>query len=116
MAIDAGAAVIDVSIMGLGERAGIADLIQLSVVLHTLRGEQRFPLHKIPELGRAVGLLTGVHPDALRPVMGRHAFYRVYGGHPRAMDVPLPYSRPTTLSTPVKRRMDRPTRWPLWAV
>ncbi|CAB3389985.1 protein of unknown function [Kyrpidia spormannii] len=105
---------IDVSIMGMGERAGIADLIQLSVVLHTLHGEQRFPLHRIPELGRAVGLLTAVHPDALRPVEGRHAFYRVHGGHPRAMDVPLRYSRPHC--PPVKRRMDRPTKWPLWAV
>lgn len=84
-AIDAGASVIDASIMGLGERTGITDLIQLSVALHTLRGEQRFELGMIPELVRAASLATGFRPDGLRPVVGRHAFTHTSAYHVQAV-------------------------------
>jgi isopropylmalate/homocitrate/citramalate synthase len=73
-AIDAGAAVIDTSVLGIGERAGITNSLELTVSLFTLRGDKRFNLGKIPQLARAIRLATGHSPDSLRPVVGHNAF------------------------------------------
>lgn len=84
-AIDAGAAVVDTTILGIGERTGITDLIQLSVALRHLRGDTRFDLRKIPELAQAIGLTTGYRPDELRPVVGRNAFTHTSAYHVQAV-------------------------------
>ncbi|GAB1543166.1 homocitrate synthase [Scytonema sp. NUACC21] len=86
VAIDAGAAVVDTSILGIGERTGIADLLQLAVVLHQKRGEKRFPLEKIPKLAHAVQLATGYEPDELRPVVGKNAFTHTSKYHVQAVE------------------------------
>ncbi|MBW4497321.1 MAG: 2-isopropylmalate synthase [Oscillatoria princeps RMCB-10] len=86
-AIDAGASVVDTSILGIGERTGITDLIQLSVALQQMRGEQGFPLEKIPQLAYAVGLATGYHPDKLRPIVGRNAFTHTSKYHAKAVEL-----------------------------
>lgn len=73
-AIDAGASVVDASILGIGERAGIADLLALTVLLKEKRGEERYRLEMIPKLARAVERMTGFEPDVLRPVVGDNIF------------------------------------------
>jgi isopropylmalate/homocitrate/citramalate synthase len=85
-AIDAGASVIDTSILGIGERTGIADLLQLAVILHQKRGETRFPLEQIPQLANAVQLATGYQPDELRPVVGKNAFTHTSKYHVQAVE------------------------------
>jgi 2-isopropylmalate synthase len=73
-AIDAGAAVIDVSICGIGERAGITDLLRLTTALRRLRGIDRYHLSMMPELVHVVMQTTGYRPDDQRPVIGNNAF------------------------------------------
>lgn len=84
-AIDAGASVVDVSILGIGERCGITDAIQLAVALRRLRNDSRFNLDRIPDLTRAVQTWTGYRPDALRPVVGRNAFTHASAYHVSAV-------------------------------
>lgn len=73
-AIDAGVSVVDVSILGIGERAGIADLLSLTVMLREKRGDERYRLEMIPQLARTVERMTGFRPDAIRPVVGDNVF------------------------------------------
>ncbi|GAA6618337.1 LeuA family protein [Scytonema sp. NUACC26] len=86
VAIDAGASVIDTSILGIGERTGITDLLQLAVILHQKRGENRFPLEQIPQLAHAIQLATGYQPDELRPVVGKNAFTHTSKYHVQAVE------------------------------
>lgn len=85
-AIDAGATAIGSSVLGIGERAGITNSVELAVSLYRLRGDKRFDLAKIPELVRAVRLATGHCPDALRPVVGRNVFTHTSAYHVRAVE------------------------------
>jgi len=84
-AIDAGAAVIDTSVLGIGERSGIANSLELAVSLHHLRGDKRLNLQKIPALAQAVHRASGYTPDALRPIVGTNAFTHTSAYHVRAM-------------------------------
>jgi isopropylmalate/homocitrate/citramalate synthase len=84
-AVDSGATVVDTSILGIGERAGTVDLFQLAVSLRHLRGDNRFNLRQIPHVTRAVQAATGYRPDALRPVVGRHAFTHTSAYHVSAI-------------------------------
>lgn len=84
-AIDGGATVVDTSILGIGERAGITDLIELSVVLHRLKKEHRFSLESIPELAQSIQVSTGFHPDDLRPIIGKNAFTHTCAYHVKAV-------------------------------
>lgn len=84
-AVDAGAQAVDVSILGIGERVGITDLLQLAVVLEESRGEQRFHLQKISSLADAVKNATGYNPDELRPVIGKNAFTHTSKYHRNAV-------------------------------
>ncbi|MEC4817850.1 MAG: LeuA family protein [Scytonema sp. PMC 1069.18] len=84
-AVDAGASVIDTSILGIGERTGITDLLQFAVILHQKRGQQYFPLEKIPQLACAVQIATGYQPDELRPVIGKNAFTHTSKYHVQAV-------------------------------
>lgn len=84
-AIEAGASVIDTTILGIGERAGITDLIQLTVALFRLRKDERFPLEKIPQLAQAIQWTTGFHPDDLRPIIGKNAFTHTCAYHVKSV-------------------------------
>lgn len=84
-AIEAGASVVDSSVLGIGERAGIVDSLELTVSLNRLHGDDRFRLDSIPALARAVRTATGHRPDALRPVTGRNAFTHTSAYHVRAV-------------------------------
>ncbi len=86
VAIDAGASVVDTSILGIGERTGITDLLQFAVILHQKRGENRFPLEQIPKLAHTVQLVTNYQPDELRPVVGKNAFTHTSKYHVQAVE------------------------------
>lgn len=72
--IAAGATVVDASVLGVGERAGITDLIELCVALNRFEGDCRFDLERIPQLVEKVSSLHRHRPDGLRPVTGLNAF------------------------------------------
>jgi len=81
----AGATIIDASVLGLGERAGIVDLAMLLAVLsQDFPGSGRWHLEKAAALYDMVSRFAGVPVPAHFPVMGRHAFSHCAGVHSQA--------------------------------
>jgi len=81
----AGASLVDASVLGLGERAGIVDLAALLAVLaQDFPGSGRWRLEKVAELYRLVSHFSGVPIPAHFPVMGRNAFRHCAGVHSQA--------------------------------
>jgi 2-isopropylmalate synthase len=81
----AGAGIIDVSVLGLGERAGIADLAALMAVLaHDFGEGERWNLTKIPELYRLVSQYSGLPIPVNAPICGLNAFTHCAGVHTQA--------------------------------
>ncbi len=80
----AGAEIIDASVLGLGERAGIVDLAQLMVVLTTDFGLDNWKLEKLTELYKFVSLHSGVPIPRNYPIVGKHAFTHCAGVHTHA--------------------------------
>ncbi|MCU0236201.1 MAG: 2-isopropylmalate synthase [Acidobacteria bacterium] len=84
-ALRAGASIIDASVLGLGERAGIVDLASLLAVLsQDLPGSGSWRLDKLAELYRLVSHYSGVDVPVHFPVMGRNAFSHCAGVHSQA--------------------------------
>jgi 2-isopropylmalate synthase len=83
-AYQAQADIIDTSVLGLGERAGIADIAQLLVVLSNDFGLDRWKLSKLPELYRLVSRYSGVPIPPTYPVVGENAFTHCAGVHTHA--------------------------------
>jgi 2-isopropylmalate synthase len=86
-AFHAGAEIIDASVLGLGERAGIVDLAQLLVVLSTDFGITEWDLTKLEELYKFVSTHSGVPIPRNYPVMGKHAFTHCAGVHTHAASI-----------------------------
>jgi 2-isopropylmalate synthase len=81
----AGASIIDASVLGLGERAGIVDLATLLTVLRFDYNEgQHWDLALLPELYELVSRFAGVPIPATLPVMGGNAFKHCAGIHTQA--------------------------------
>ncbi|MFA8344181.1 MAG: 2-isopropylmalate synthase [Rhodothermaceae bacterium] len=89
----AGAEIIDSSVQGLGERAGIVDLAQLLVIFSTeFQQHNKWNLQKLPELYELVSKHSGVCLPANYPVMGDNAFTHCAGVHTHAAAVnPMHY-------------------------
>ena len=84
-AMRAGASIIDSSVLGLGERAGIVDLASLLAVLsQDFPGSGSWRLDKLAELYRLVSRYSGVEVPVHFPVMGRNAFSHCAGVHSQA--------------------------------
>lgn len=80
-----GAEIIDVSVLGLGERAGIVDLAQLLVALTQDFGvENRWKTEKLSELYHLVSKHANLPIPANFPVMGENAFTHCAGVHTHA--------------------------------
>jgi 2-isopropylmalate synthase len=113
-AVDAGADWVSCSVNGLGERAGITDLVVLLANLH-VRGQR--PIADALALRRAselVAAFSRVPMDPLRSVVGRHAFTHTSRLHRRAVSIePMAYSwiDPAELGTTVA--LVEPRRWSL---
>lgn len=83
--VRAGADIVDASVLGLGERAGIVDLGQLLAVLAgDFGGDGRWDLTRLPALYRLVSRAARRPVPAHFPVTGRYAFTHSAGGHVRA--------------------------------
>lgn len=81
----AGVDIIDASVLGLGERAGIVDLAQLMVALRSGWNEgERWDLTQLPELYRRVSRFSGIPVPPLAPVVGENAFSHCAGIHTQA--------------------------------
>jgi 2-isopropylmalate synthase len=83
-AFRAGVDVIDATVLGLGERAGIVDLAQLAVVLTTDFGQEDWDLSALPELYSTVSTYSGVPIPHGFPVVGENAFTHCAGVHTHA--------------------------------
>ncbi|MFQ5770755.1 MAG: hypothetical protein ACE5HX_09475 [bacterium] len=83
----AGADIIDATVLGLGERAGIVDLAQLLVVLAADFNEQRWDLEKLPELYQLVSKYSGISIPANFPITGENAFTHCAGVHTHAATI-----------------------------
>lgn len=84
-AIDAGASVIDATLCGIGERSGIVDLLNLSVILQQKRNIKDWKINQIPKLVQALELASGHRIDACRPIIGKHAFTHTSSYHVKAV-------------------------------
>lgn len=81
----AGAEIIDASVMGLGERAGIVDLaVLLAVLVQDFQVKTDFNLKKIPELYQLVSKYSGLQTPVNFPVTGANAFTHCAGVHTQA--------------------------------
>jgi 2-isopropylmalate synthase len=81
----AGARIIDATVLGLGERAGIVDLAQLLVTLTDRLGvASHWKLDKLPELYDLVGRYAGVPTPVNYPITGENAFRHCAGVHTHA--------------------------------
>ncbi len=81
----AGAEIIDASVLGLGERAGIVDLAQLIIALTDEFHEgQRWHADKLMELYQLVSQYSGVPIPVNFPIMGKNAFTHCAGVHTHA--------------------------------
>ncbi len=81
-AVEAGATMVQVSINGIGERAGNASLEQTAMALKCLH-ESPISLHteRLYELSRLLDRLTGVPTPPYQPVIGANAFSHESGIH-----------------------------------
>jgi len=85
-AYEAGATMIDTSVNGLGERAGITPLAELCLALHCLYKVRRnWGLEGLPILSQVVSEFSGVKVSPNTPVVGENAFLHNAGLHVAAV-------------------------------
>ncbi len=81
-AVEAGASQVQVTINGLGERAGNADLAETVMGLHSLYGAKtNIKTRYIVETSHLVERLTGIRMPPTMPVVGENAFAHESGIH-----------------------------------
>ncbi|WP_297055753.1 hypothetical protein [Thermosulfurimonas sp.] len=76
-----GADWVDVSVLGLGERAGIASLEEVLAYLYFRQKCQHYRLELLPKLSHYVAWQAGEVIPEFRPVVGRKLFYCESGLH-----------------------------------
>ncbi len=103
-AIRAGVSIVDATVLGLGERAGITDLAQLMVALDVDLGERREGLTELPGLYELVSKYSGVPIPKNAPVIGENAFTHCAGVHTHATTL-NPYHYQSLSPEHVGRRM-----------
>jgi 2-isopropylmalate synthase len=85
-AVEAGAALVDVTVNGLGERTGIAPLAETTVALRLNYGtEAPWKLELLPRLSEAVAEYSGLPIPAQAPIVGANAFRHNAGLHVAAV-------------------------------
>lgn len=82
-AVTAGASGLDVTVNGLGDRAGNAALEQVAMALHLKGFETGVALHELGALSRAVEEASGVAVSKLAPVVGEYALWHRSPSHLR---------------------------------
>ncbi len=85
-ALKAGARYVNVAVMGLGERCGIADMAALVENLETLYGvDTGVDFKMIPKLYRYVSAITGIPIHPQHPIVGRFARIHKAGTHQKTV-------------------------------
>ncbi|HGY55175.1 MAG TPA: 2-isopropylmalate synthase [Caldithrix abyssi] len=89
----AGAEIIDTSVLGLGERAGIVDMAQLLIALKTAyQVDNGWKLQLLPELYGLVSKYAGIPIPVNFPAVGQNAFTHCAGVHTHAaLENPVHY-------------------------
>ncbi|MDG6244758.1 MAG: 2-isopropylmalate synthase [Methanolobus sp.] len=82
MAAEAGASQIQVTVNGIGERAGNANLAEVVMCLHSIYGAKtNIKTEYLLETARMVEGLTGIHMPVNTPIVGDNAFAHESGIH-----------------------------------
>ncbi|WP_440951429.1 2-isopropylmalate synthase [Methanosphaerula subterraneus] len=82
MAVEAGARQVQVTVNGIGERAGNADLAQTVMVLESIYGiKTGIKTEKIVETSTLVSRYSGIPLPPMQPVVGENAFSHESGIH-----------------------------------
>ena len=89
----AGAEIIDASVLGLGERAGIVDLATLlGILAQDYNSKHRWDLEQLIPLYKIVSLYANVPIPVNSPIVGKNAFKHCAGVHTHAAQLnPLHY-------------------------
>ena len=85
-AIDAGATVIDASVLGIGERAGICDLVPLAMSLDKFYEIKFFDFKLAQELADAISRIGSFKIEPNHPLVGRNVFTHVSKYHVKATE------------------------------
>lgn len=94
-AAEAGAAILDVTINGLGERAGNASLDELVVALEAFYGVRTgIRTEALYDLAHQLAAWTGIAVPDHKPLVGAHAFAHKLEGHVRGVLVSPPLYEP----------------------
>jgi homocitrate synthase len=112
-ALEAGADCIDVTVLGIGERNGIASLSGLvAAVYPRWRGLlERYDLHRLPELDRSVAGMLGISIPFNSPITSESAFTHRAGVHTKAvLHMPGAYETLDPASFGLRRRIDTTSR------
>lgn len=84
-AVEAGAEVLSTSVLGLGERCGLAPTEEVIVALKNLYGLGNFKTEKLYKLCKEVERITKLTLPPHKPVVGINAFAHVSGIHQHAI-------------------------------
>jgi len=84
-AVEAGAEVLSTSVLGIGERCGLAATEEVIVALKNLYGLGNFKTEKLYRLCKEVERITGVVIPPHKPVVGANAFAHASGIHQHAI-------------------------------
>lgn len=85
-AIDAGATVIDASILGVGERAGICDLFSLAVYLHKFHAQNAYQFNITQLLSKAIERIGHFCLEPHHPLVGKNVFTHTAKYHVKAVE------------------------------
>lgn len=85
VAYKTGVKTIDVTINGLGERAGLTSLAELCLALKLLyKVRNNWKLKELPKLSKIVEKFSGISMDTLRPIIGENVFTHTADLHQKA--------------------------------
>jgi homocitrate synthase len=112
-ALEAGADHIDVTVLGIGERNGIASLSGVVAALYPRRRDllARYDLTRLPELDRHAAGLLGIPIPFNSPITGESAFSHRAGIHTNAvLRAPVAYEALDPASFGLTRHVDSASR------
>lgn len=86
-AIDAGATIVDASVLGIGERAGICDLFAICATLEKFYGINQYNFIHSQELARMLTKVGAFASEPHHPIVGKNAFTHVSRYHIDATEI-----------------------------
>lgn len=84
-ALQAGANWVDTCLLGLGERAGLAALEEVTAYLYFRKQNKKYDLPQIVDLSKQVAAKTGTTYSEFKPILGQKLFFCETGLHVEAL-------------------------------